>query len=81
MNKFVRHFLLWIRVHNDANKRFAPSTWHKNQNTSFFSRWMAEQFLLDKTTNSVPNAYVLELYQQNGTRIAPGDGDWWVKPD
>lgn len=43
--------------------------------------FITEQFLLDPTTNSVPNAYVLELYQQDGTRITPTQGDWWVKPD
>lgn len=43
--------------------------------------FITEQFLLDLSTNAVPNAYVLELYQQDGTRIPPTTGDWWVKPD
>ena len=42
--------------------------------------FILETLLTDLSTNQVPNAYVLELYDKNGTRIPPTEGMWTINP-
>lgn len=56
-------------------------TWFITVNGERALPLLTEQFLVDLSTNTVPNAYVFELYDSAGTRIPPTTGDWWVVPD
>lgn len=56
-------------------------TWYIEHNGERVTTFITEQFLVDLGNNTVPNGYVFELYEQDGTRIPPATYDWWVKPD
>ena len=56
-------------------------TWYIEKDGERVRTFIAEQFLVDLSNNTVPNAYVFELYRGDGTRIPPATYDWWVIPD